>query len=468
MLYFNAFTDPVLEEKVTTLVDQHDCDLQRQGLLANTSMVSLNQEYHAEFQGLKEKGWIEFELLDDRFPIYATDTKVRTVVVQAVDRNRRGIPDLGMKISKGPVVWATTTRDDGFSLDMAAIYAQAAQVSFGGGAPIVGNWRIELDDPTRGQNIDDLLVFFLYEYRYENEVCSAEPGLEPGSSLPMPAALPAPSSAAEQPPTSRALGAVSGRIAFRSERDQQDSEIYVMNADGSGQTRLTRMPGYDGRPSWSPDGRYIAFQSHRDGDGEVYVMNSDGTGLTNLTKHPAIDLFPAWSPDGRYIAFVSSRDSNYEIYVMNADGSEQTRLTYNTFSEWFPSWSPDGKRIVFDGDPNGNYTDDIYVMNADGTGRINLTSGERRDFKPSWSPDGQHIAFTSEYDEIWVMNIDGSGMTLLSEGDEAKWSPDGRHIVFISGRDGMWQVYVMNADGTGQTNVTKTMTELDAEPAWGP
>ena len=83
-----------------------------------------------------------------------------------------------------------------------------------------------------------------------------------------------------------------------------NSEIYVMNADGSAQENLTRHPASDSNPTWSRDGRRLVFVSRRDGNSEIYVMNADGSGLRNLTRTPSDDLDPAWSPDGRTIAFV--------------------------------------------------------------------------------------------------------------------------------------------------------------------
>ncbi len=240
------------------------------------------------------------------------------------------------------------------------------------------------------------------------------------------------------------------RIAFGSDRDG-NREIYVMNADGSGVIRLTDNDAIDSGPAWSPDGRRIAFSSTRDGSFEVYVMNADGSGVTRLTDNDAFDWHPAWSPDGRHIAFDSDRDGNWEIYVMNADGSGVTRLTYNGAADGSPAWSPDGQRIAFGTGRHGKY--EIYVMDASGVTR--LTDNDASDVGPVWSPDGRRIAFASERDgnlEIYVMNADGSGATRLTYNGArdlfAVWSPDGRHIAFHSNRDdGNWDIYVMNSAG---------------------
>jgi len=87
-------------------------------------------------------------------------------------------------------------------------------------------------------------------------------------------------------------------------------------------------------------GSRIAFESVRDGNGEIYVMDADGSNQTRLTNNPADDGSPAWSPDGSRIAFYSDRDGNYEIYVMDADGSNQTRITNNPAGDAFLDWSP--------------------------------------------------------------------------------------------------------------------------------
>jgi len=105
---------------------------------------------------------------------------------------------------------------------------------------------------------------------------------------------------------------------------------------------LSNHPADDAFPVWSPDGNRVAFSSKRDGNWEIYTMNKDGSGLTRLTHSDKSDVMPSWSPDGSWITFMSDRDSSpkFEIYVMKADGKNQTRLTYKSGDENEPRWSP--------------------------------------------------------------------------------------------------------------------------------
>ena len=287
---------------------------------------------------------------------------------------------------------------------------------------------------------------------------------------------------------------LTGKIAFTSNRDGTP-HIYLMNADGSDLTSL-----YSGTASnlaWSPDGSRIAYDDYAD----IYVMNADGSGQTMLADYPSIafDRSPSWSPDGTSIAFASEQRSwaeedflskDSDIYVMGADGSDITRLTYDSpetergemSMDLSPAWSPDGDRIAFISNRDGRWS--LYVMNADGSSPVLLEVGVGLDSAPAWSPDGGRIAFVSSdgLSNIYVMNADGSNrvrLTANGEGDnyEPSWSPDGRHIAFSSNRDserGMLgptdpnvEIYVMDADGSGQTRLTRH-DAMDSGPAWLP
>jgi Tol biopolymer transport system component len=258
-------------------------------------------------------------------------------------------------------------------------------------------------------------------------------------------------------------------------RHDGTKEIYVVNADGSGQRRLTRDARSFATPAWSPDGRKIAFDSVRNG---VYVVNADGSSWLRLARNGGA---PAWSPDGRKIAFVSGS----KIYLMNADGSEHLALTKPQTAGRKLAWSPDGRRLSFLGPGGcGQFCFNLYVVNRDGSGLRNLTwklatgggAGTSPASDPAWSPDGRKLAFVRLNaglgDPIYVVNADGSGLRNLTPkpvGAYAApaWSPDGRRIAFVSERDGNSEVYVMNADGSGQRNLTRNPA-YDADPAWSP
>ena len=264
----------------------------------------------------------------------------------------------------------------------------------------------------------------------------------------------------------------SQRLAFASSRDG-NTEVYVMDADGTNPTNLTQNADTDGwNIVWSPNGQRIAFTSERDGNTEVYVMDADGTDPTNLTQSAGDDWAPVWSPDGQRLAFLSNRDGNTEVYVMDADGTDPTNLTQNVGDDWAPVWAPDSQRLAFTSNRDGNA--EVYVMDADGTDPTNLTQDAGIDGNPVWSSDGQRLAFTSNRDgntEVYVMDADGTNPTSLTHhfsGEWAPvWAPDGQRLVFLSNRDGNTEVYVMDADGTNPTNLTQNVGD-DWSPVWSP
>jgi Tol biopolymer transport system component len=222
-------------------------------------------------------------------------------------------------------------------------------------------------------------------------------------------------------------------------------EVMGINQDGSQQASLSCSPGNDIDPTWSPDGKRIAFSSNRDGNYEIYVMNADGTAQVRLTNDPAEDKHPTWSPDGTKLAFTSGRSTatnESDLWVMDPDGSNPTRLLKMTGREAYPDWSPNGRRIVFSHFGGGQAG--IYAIDADGTRLTVLAAGP--DHSPQWSPDGTRIAFDGEPNdckfEIYVMTAAGKDIRQLTSHPDGcggsnkhpSWSPEGTELVFRSSR----------------------------------
>ena len=257
-----------------------------------------------------------------------------------------------------------------------------------------------------------------------------------------------------------------GKIVFQTNRDVNNAEIYTMNADGTDRVALSRNPAEDMEPRWSPDGLRIAFVSDRTGNDEIFTMNADGSGVMQLTFTSAGNRRPSWTADGR-ILFQSDRDGNSEIYRMNADGSEQQNLTRNPADDLFAAASPSGNRTVFTSNRGGDYN--LYVVNGAGSGsvrQITSTPG-MSDFQANWSPRGNDLLFARADGsgiELFTVHANGTGLTRLTDTPgrvefEPAWSPDGKKIVFHAcddpGTDDEYCAnYVMNADGTGETDVS--------------
>jgi Tol biopolymer transport system component len=243
------------------------------------------------------------------------------------------------------------------------------------------------------------------------------------------------------------------RIAFYSERDG-NAEIYVMDADGSGVTRLTNTKADEGYPAWSPDGRTITFDSDRDGNFDVFAMNADGSNVRPLTRNPARDVSASWSPDGSTIVFMSDRDGGFDAYEAAPDAAAPAARITRTGTTWFPVFSPDGTTLAF------HVGRDVHTMPSAGGEVRRLTTDPANGMYPSWSPDGKRIAFMSWRNgktELFTMHADGSNQaTLVSmdRGDaiDPRWSPDGSTIAFVQMPDGMNGraaiVCIVNADGT--------------------
>jgi TolB protein len=259
-------------------------------------------------------------------------------------------------------------------------------------------------------------------------------------------------------PSGAAAGAPGSKIAFlrvvNGARGESSDELYVMNADGSGKRRLARSLSGNHWTAWSPDGRKLVFA----------IQARGSAGLCDRAG-----------------------DCNNELFLINADGSGLRRLTRNAVPDGDAVWSPDGRKIAFLSQRDGTGAD-VFVMNADGSDQRNLTRKPGNEVAPAWSPDGRAIVYSAvppgqplwagggisasgPFRDVYVMNADGSDQRNLTHTQEAEewpggWSPDGRTIAFAAYDGRSFRIFVINADGSGKRALTHEVT--DTFMSWSP
>jgi TolB protein len=185
------------------------------------------------------------------------------------------------------------------------------------------------------------------------------------------------------------------QILFLSDRDHKDGEIYIMDTTGNNLKRLTTNEYFEDLPVFSPDGKKILFSrtlaEGPDSTGklvynsELFMMDSDGTNEIRLTYRPGGDGGAQISPDGKKIAFHGkSREGNYDIHIMDIDGKNIINITNDLLEDYSPFWSPDGKWIAFTSGNSKNY--DVWIINLETKIKTRLTTHPKRDESPVWQP----------------------------------------------------------------------------------
>ena len=286
-----------------------------------------------------------------------------------------------------------------------------------------------------------------------------------------------------------------GKIVFYSKRDG-NLEIYTMHSNGSNQIRLTFNETADVAPVWSPNGRQIAFHSYRhdkeyphkdEMNAEVYVMDADGKNQRRLTHYIGLDNYVDWHPNGNQIAFTSTRNTDenqsFNIFVMDTDGSNIKQITDLEFATR-PRWSPDGKRIAFEGIIG--YGRKIYVIDADGANRFQVSKPRPMTamFLGGWSPDGKQILyketvdFNLENSFAVIATLNWVGPKKVKRWDRVpvprmpfqtvSFSADGKSILLAGKKDNDWNIYRFRLADHALIQLTDTPGSDKAPYEWNP
>ncbi|MCU0257048.1 MAG: hypothetical protein MUF60_09905 [Vicinamibacterales bacterium] len=262
------------------------------------------------------------------------------------------------------------------------------------------------------------------------------------------------------------------KITYSSDRDGERvpgpipnrsiKEIYVADYDGANQRRVTVTRSLNIMPTWSPDGRSIAYTSYRRNNvPDIFISHIyQGIPPEVPLKGVGHNYLAVWSPDGSRLAFTSNRDGNPEIYVANRDGSAIRRITSHPSIDITPTWSPAGNELAFTSDRSG--TPQIYIVSADGLGSPRRITTDSYADRATWAPapfnEIAYAARTGGGYDIKVYDVASGERRQITFGEGSNespaFSPNGRHLAFTSTRRGRTQIFTIGRDGRGLRQVT--------------
>ena len=270
------------------------------------------------------------------------------------------------------------------------------------------------------------------------------------------------------------------------------THIFSVSPTGTDERQLTQDAGVQAHSAWSPSGTVVAFSQVDSDRSSIKTVNTVGGVVSTLVRDGAWALVPSWSPDGSRVAYTDDTTGDYQVYTVSVDGANVVQMTQAPSGTTYvgPKYSPDGKLLAFamhrPQDAKG--VQDLWVMNIDGSDPRRLTTGMNNAESRTWSPDGTRIAFNvvvNGVGQIFVINLDGTGLTQLTRnpgttpafapggifptmrGDVTPaWSPDGTRIAFASDSGGNFDVYTMKLDGSNIVQITKT-PQQELSVGWG-
>jgi len=212
-------------------------------------------------------------------------------------------------------------------------------------------------------------------------------------------------------------------VSFESQRP----EIFIQHLATARRTKISGFSGINSAPSWSPDGKFLALVLSKDGSPDIYTMNTSSKRLKRLTTHRSIDTEPVWTPDGSSIIFTSDRSGSPQLYEIGVDGGKPRRLTFEGSYNAAPNLSPDGRYIAMVHGDRGRYV--IAQLDRE-TRNLTVLTDSALDESPSFSPNGKMVLYASTQGNngfLFAVSIDGRAKHKLSDraGDirEPVWGP---------------------------------------------
>jgi len=274
-------------------------------------------------------------------------------------------------------------------------------------------------------------------------------------------------------PTPTPVGS-GGTVAFAM-RHNGNSDLYLLTQNDGRLLRLTYDPAEDRDPAWSPDGRWLAFTSHRAKGWDLYLLEVASSTVLRLTRTPHYEAGPSWSPDSRWLAYEQYEDGNLDIHIIKVDGEENHRLTTHEAPDYAPAWSPDGRHIVFTSFREGNK--DLYLIALDDGTVVNLTNTPDKDEDfAAWSPNGDYLAYSSGVagdESIWLLPFDREALVegrlhpiLFGTGGQPTWGPDGRALAFVFRQMNTSYLVAESTSGWARAQEGHSTTDWIGRPAW--